>query len=56
MKLFLQICDHNLKILNINSKYGGATHDSFIWSSSQVEPFMRGLHHNGEQTWLLGRK
>ncbi|XP_045456070.1 putative nuclease HARBI1 [Melitaea cinxia] len=48
------ICDHNLKILNVNSKYGGATHDSFIWASSQVEPYMRELHRHGEQTWLLG--
>ncbi|XP_022823108.1 putative nuclease HARBI1 [Spodoptera litura] len=48
------ICDHNLKILNVNAKYGGATHDSFIWASSQVEPFMRELHRRGEQTWLLG--
>ncbi|KAL0810119.1 hypothetical protein ABMA28_010921 [Loxostege sticticalis] len=48
------ICDHNLKILNVNAKFGGATHDSFIWSSSHVEQYMRGLHQNGEQTWLLG--
>lgn len=52
--IYLQICDHNLKILNVNSKYGGATHDSFIWAASQVENFMRELHQNGEQTWLLG--
>ncbi|XP_045491609.1 putative nuclease HARBI1 [Colias croceus] len=48
------ICDDNLKIINVNAKYGGATHDSFIWSSSEVEPYMRGLHENGELTWLLG--
>ncbi|KAF9797228.1 hypothetical protein SFRURICE_006210, partial [Spodoptera frugiperda] len=48
------ICDNNLKILNVNAKYGGATHDSFIWASSQVERYMRELHQRGEQTWLLG--
>lgn len=53
--MVFQICDHNLKILNVNSKYGGATHDSFIWASSQVEPYMRELHRHGEQTWLLGK-
>ncbi|CAG4958567.1 unnamed protein product [Colias eurytheme] len=48
------ICDDNLKIINVNAKYGGATPDFFIWSSSEVEPYMRGLHENGELTWLLG--
>ena len=46
MSCSLQICDHNLKILNVKSKFGGATHD-FIWASSQVERFMRELHQYG---------
>lgn len=50
----LQVCDSDLRILNVNAKFGGATHDSFIWSSSKVEPFMRQHHQNGEQVWLLG--
>ncbi|CAK1591151.1 unnamed protein product [Parnassius mnemosyne] len=49
-----QVCDHNLKIININAKFGGATHDSHIWSSSLVEPYMRHLHESGEHVWLLG--
>ncbi|KAF9797296.1 hypothetical protein SFRURICE_006278 [Spodoptera frugiperda] len=48
------ICDNNLKILNVIAKFGGATYDSFIWASSQVERYMRELHQRGEQTWLLG--
>ncbi|CAK1597621.1 unnamed protein product [Parnassius mnemosyne] len=48
------VCDHNLKIMNINAKFGGATHDSHIWSSSLVEPYMRHLHESGEHVWLLG--
>lgn len=48
------VCDSNLKIINVNSKFGGATHDSFIWASSRMETFMRELHQNGEQVWLLG--
>ncbi|XP_045506495.1 putative nuclease HARBI1 [Colias croceus] len=48
------VCDSNLKITNVNPKFGGATHDSFIWASSRMETFMRELHQNGEQVWLLG--
>ncbi|XP_072934991.1 uncharacterized protein [Epargyreus clarus] len=48
------VCDSNLKIINVNPKFGGATHDSFIWASSKVEPYLRGLHQNGEHVWLLG--
>ncbi|CAG9130974.1 unnamed protein product [Plutella xylostella] len=48
------ICDSNLKIMNVNSKFGGATHDSHIWAAGQAEPYMRELHRNGEQLWLLG--
>ncbi|XP_030764851.1 putative nuclease HARBI1 [Sitophilus oryzae] len=28
------ICDANLKILNVNARWGGATHDAFIWRQS----------------------
>ncbi|XP_060805712.1 phospholipid-transporting ATPase ABCA3 [Amyelois transitella] len=49
---FLIICDFDLKIINVNSKFGGATHDSHIWSASHVETFMRGLHESGEHVWL----
>ncbi|XP_050551680.1 putative nuclease HARBI1 [Spodoptera frugiperda] len=49
-----KVCDSNLKIINVNSKFGGATHDSFIWASSRMETFMRELHQNEEQVWLLG--
>lgn len=40
--------------MNVNSKFGGATHDSHIWAAGQAEPYMRELHRNGEQVWLLG--
>lgn len=51
----LQVCDSNLKIRNVNAKFGGATHDSFIWASSSIESFLRALHQSGEQVWLLGK-
>ncbi|KAJ8714889.1 hypothetical protein PYW08_004870 [Mythimna loreyi] len=48
------ICDSDLHIINVNAKFGGATHDSHIWASSIVEPYMRELHQNNEHVWLLG--
>ncbi|KAK5648018.1 hypothetical protein RI129_002910 [Pyrocoelia pectoralis] len=41
------ICDYNLKILNINPRFGGAAHDSFVWNNSIIHRF----YHN---SWLLG--
>ncbi|CAH2010637.1 unnamed protein product [Acanthoscelides obtectus] len=37
------ICDENLKIMNVNSRFPGSTHDSFIWSQPRVEEFLRTL-------------
>ncbi|KAL0879511.1 hypothetical protein ABMA27_003253 [Loxostege sticticalis] len=48
------ICDSDGKIINLNPKYGGATHDAFIWENSEVNNFMQRLHQNNEHTWLLG--
>ncbi|CAG5002254.1 unnamed protein product [Parnassius apollo] len=53
ISLEIKVCNSNLKITNVNPKFGGATHDSFIWASSRMETFMRELHQNGEQVWLL---
>ncbi|CAG5000667.1 unnamed protein product [Parnassius apollo] len=47
------VCNSNLKITDVNPKFGGATHDSLIWASSRKETFMRELHQNGEQVWLF---
>ncbi|XP_026745433.1 putative nuclease HARBI1 [Trichoplusia ni] len=48
------ICDYDLKITNVNTKFGGAAHDSHIWSASHVGTYMEGLHESGEHVWLLG--
>ncbi|XP_041970725.1 putative nuclease HARBI1 [Aricia agestis] len=48
------ICDADLKILSVNSKFGGSTHDSFIWLASHVESYVRGINLGGENVWLLG--
>ncbi|XP_017470297.1 PREDICTED: uncharacterized protein LOC108361988 [Rhagoletis zephyria] len=34
------ICDHEYRILAIDSKYGGAAHDSFVWKHSAQRRFL----------------
>ncbi|CAH0716343.1 unnamed protein product, partial [Brenthis ino] len=48
------VVDSECRILSINAKYGGATHDAFIWENRQVNSYMQELHRNHEQVWLLG--
>lgn len=50
------ICKQNLEILNVNANFPGATHDSFIWSNSAINVFMRNNYYNNGDvnTWLLG--
>ncbi|XP_065209206.1 putative nuclease HARBI1 [Planococcus citri] len=47
------ISDHNYKILNVNAKFPGSSHDSFISKQSQIR---RHLSDNFADTrlWLLG--
>jgi hypothetical protein len=45
----------NLKILNVNARYPGSAHDSYILTNSNVEPMLRRLHSRGEDnSYLLG--
>ncbi|CAH0715919.1 unnamed protein product, partial [Brenthis ino] len=48
------VCDDEYRILNVNAKFGGANHDSFIWENSDLNKYMQSLHRNGETVWLLG--
>lgn len=49
------ICDANLRILSINARFGGSTHDSYIWRRSQINSYMQQMYEQGERnTWLLG--
>ncbi|XP_065356153.1 putative nuclease HARBI1 [Calliphora vicina] len=53
---YMVICDHEYKILAINSKYGGAAHDSFVWKHSDERSFLEELFNNNtsKNVWLLG--
>lgn len=51
---YFQICDSDCKILAVNAKFGGATHDAFVWENSKVNDFMQSLYRSNEMIWLLG--
>ncbi|XP_018363950.1 PREDICTED: putative nuclease HARBI1 [Trachymyrmex cornetzi] len=48
------ICDPDLRILNVNARYPGSTHDSYIWNNSNILPLMRDIYNCGHQFFLLG--
>lgn len=54
--IYLQICDHKYVILAINSKYGGAAHDSFVWKESDERILLEEKYkENLRNFWLLGK-
>ncbi|CAH0731890.1 unnamed protein product, partial [Brenthis ino] len=48
------VADEKCHILAINPKFGGASHDAFVWENSQLNTYMQTLHRNGESVWLPG--
>ncbi|XP_050547929.1 putative nuclease HARBI1 [Daktulosphaira vitifoliae] len=47
------ICDSNMGILNVNAKYPGSTHDSYIWRRSNVSSVMEKMHDEGMRSYYL---
>uniref|UniRef100_A0A2H1WHW7 SFRICE_008278 n=1 Tax=Spodoptera frugiperda TaxID=7108 RepID=A0A2H1WHW7_SPOFR len=49
-------CRKNYHSLNVQmlTKFGGATHDTFIWENSDVNNYIQSLHRSNESSWLLG--
>nr|CAD7463356.1 unnamed protein product [Timema tahoe] len=50
------VCDAYMKILNVNSRYPGATHDSFIFANSNLRRALQEVYrrNNNGSMWLLG--
>uniref|UniRef100_A0A6P7GV77 Nuclease HARBI1 n=1 Tax=Diabrotica virgifera virgifera TaxID=50390 RepID=A0A6P7GV77_DIAVI len=50
------ICDSNYRIMNVNARYPGATHDAFIWNQSNYQNVLRNLFlRTGRSFFLLGK-
>ncbi|KAG5900103.1 hypothetical protein JTB14_016072 [Gonioctena quinquepunctata] len=45
--------DENMKILHVNAKYPGSTHDSYIWNTSNVNEFLEQLYGRGFEGYFL---
>ncbi|XP_055319316.1 putative nuclease HARBI1 [Sitodiplosis mosellana] len=50
------VCDANMLIININARFPGSTHDSFIFGGSMLHTRLEELHQNDPATFnfLLG--
>lgn len=43
-------------IMNVNAKYPGSTHDSYIWRRSAISTIMEQMNNEGMRSYyLLGR-
>ncbi|XP_018568688.1 putative nuclease HARBI1 [Anoplophora glabripennis] len=47
------ICDSDLRILNVNARYPGSTHDSFIWNNSRVKTVMENIYRGDLRGFYL---
>ncbi|XP_028142516.1 putative nuclease HARBI1 [Diabrotica virgifera virgifera] len=50
------VCDHDLKILNVNSRFPGSSHDAFIWAQSPISTYMENCYRRNPANvfFLLG--
>ncbi|XP_054708369.1 putative nuclease HARBI1 [Uloborus diversus] len=48
------VCDAKLRILNVNAKFPGASHDSFIWRNCSLKRKLRDVVETDTNAWLIG--
>lgn len=49
------MCDSEYKVLYLNARHAGATHDAFVWQASQLrEELLMRLTAGDRSSWLLG--
>ena len=53
MGIVFQVCDANMKIINVDPNYPGSTHDAYLWRMSMLREAIVDGHLN-EDEWLLG--
>lgn len=49
------ICDEELKIININARFPGRTHDAHIWNNSAISTEMTNLSRRHPGFFLIGK-
>lgn len=49
----MQICDSNLKIINVCARYPGSTNDSFIWQNSTASDYITTFHQRDVTDYFL---
>lgn len=49
-------CNSDMVITNVNARYSGSTHDSFIFANSILFTVLENIYHNNpnQWNWLLG--
>ncbi|KAJ8926478.1 hypothetical protein NQ314_021153 [Rhamnusium bicolor] len=47
------VCDERMKILHVNPRFPGSSHDSHIWNNSNIEPVLRNIHERGNGGYFL---
>lgn len=42
-----------MRIINVNARYPGSAHNSFIWNNSNIQPLLQELHNSGYNNYQL---
>lgn len=49
------ISDYDLNILSANARFGGSTHDAYIWENSKCKEYLESQYNaNANSNWLIG--